>query len=169
MMTDHVNFLFIVYATHLVSELNFNYMRFQILPCQVHSGSSGDTDPPLSMAPPLRLSNTCTDHITGAFPPLLKLVSTCHLFHAPSEITAACSSTPELMEEPRKEHLTARSYQFPVLSIHKVKRLQKPPHRAAIVLSRAGTQSAHSCARQTSSQGPVISIQALSGSSANSL
>lgn len=111
-------------------------MKFKILLWQVYSGSSGDTDPPLSIAPPLRPSNTCTDHRTGAFPNLLKLVSPGKLFHATSAITAACSYTPKLKEEPQEEHLIAMSYQFPVLSIHKVKLLQKPPHRAAIVLSQ---------------------------------
>lgn len=166
MTTDHVNFLFIVYATHLVSELNFNYMRLQILLCQVHSGSSGGTDPPLSRAPPLRLSNTCTDHITGAFPPLLKVVSACKLFHAPSEVTA-CTHTPELKEE----HLTATSCPIDSLSFQyiRLKGCRSLPTGLPLSSARAPTQSAHSCARQTSSQGPVISSQAHFGSSANSL
>lgn len=84
---------------------------------------------------PWRLSNTGTDHIRGASP-LFKPVPTCKQFPVPSEITAACSSTAALREEPCKEHLPAMSQQFPVLSIHKVKRLQKPPHRAAIVLGQ---------------------------------
>lgn len=69
-----------------------------------------------------------------SFSPLLKLVSIFKLFHATPEKTAVCSYTPELKEEPQKEHLIAMSYQFPALPIHKVKLLQKPPHRAAIVL-----------------------------------
>lgn len=135
-------------------------MGFQILLSQVYSGSSGDTDPPLSIAPPLRLNNTCTDHITGAF-----FVSTCKLFHAPSAITAVCSYTPELKEE----HLIAMSYQFLSFQCTRLNDSRSLPTGLPLSSVRAGTQSAHSCARQTSSQGPVISIQAHFGSSANSL
>lgn len=140
-------------------------MRFQILLSQVYSGSSGDTDPPLSITPSLRLNNTCTNHIMGAFPPLLKLVSTCKLFHAPSEITAACSYTAELKEE----HLIAMSYQFLSFQYTRLNDSRSLPTGLPLSSGRAGTQSAHSCARQTSSRGPVISIQAHFGSSANSL
>lgn len=91
----------------------------------------------LSIAPPLRLSNTCTDHIMGAFPPFLKLISTFYFLLAIScplwnNISVQLHTRAEGRGTERASH--CQSYQFPVPSTHKVKRLQKPLHRAAIVL-----------------------------------
>lgn len=159
MTTDHVNFLFIVNAIHLVSEIKI----------QLHEISN---PPKLSLFRiqwrhrPSPFHSTTTEieqHLhwshNGSF------VSTCKLFHAPSEITAACTYTPELKEE----HLIAMSYQFLSFQHTRLNDSRSLPTGLPLSSGRAGTQSAHSCARQTSSRGPVNSIQAHFGSSANSL
>lgn len=161
-MTDHVHFVFIAYATPLVSELNFNYMRFQVLPCQVHSGSRGDTDPPLSVAPPLGLSNTCTDHTTGAFPPF----KTCFYLQALScPLWNNSSVQLHTRAEGRGSHCHVLSIPCPY-NTQGQRTAEASPQRCRCPRAGPGHKVLiHVHARQ----GPVISIQAPFGSSANSL
>lgn len=90
------------------------------------------TDPALSIAPPLRLSNSLWSHNSSFLPSsktcfYLQVIS-CHLW---STSSAQLYTRAEGRVTGRASHCHVLS--IPVLSIHKVKLLQKPLHRAAIV------------------------------------
>lgn len=115
----------------------------------------------------LRLSNPSTDH-TGSFPPFSNLFLL-QDFSWPLWNNSSVQLPTRAGGRARERASHCHVLSIPVLSIHKVKRLQSLPTGLPLSPARAGTQSAHSCARQTSSQGPAISTQAPFGSSANSL